>query len=107
MLQCLTSLHGVGGQLRRGLPASLETLEYNACVPGLGSTYLRKHLDGACEAISRLERLTHLTFQGCYNQRLPPSFLSQLPSTLQVALQLTLNVNVQQSTDRMQISRRH
>jgi hypothetical protein len=85
-LQRLRTLCGVGGRLPFGLPLQLKTLEYAARGASPDEMYGTPEMDAAAEVIARLGNLTRLTVRRCVWMDLPLSFVSALPSTLQVAL---------------------
>lgn len=88
MLQALRSLRGIGYELPTSLPHLLETLEWNACDLSMSITSNHgrgiQRLEAAAEIVCALSSLQRLTVQQCLTERLPPSFVSNLPRSVQV-----------------------
>jgi hypothetical protein len=100
MVQQLKSLRGVGHHLPWRLPPSLETLEWNACkssVSGSDGESRAEKMKTAAEAVCALRRLKRLTVRQCLTQLLPPCFVSQLPSSMQVGKGLAGCVQLMES----------
>ena len=74
----------MGGRLPFGLPHQLETLEYIARRAAPHELYGSREEAAAAEVIARLGSLLQLTVR--HWTYMPLSFVSALPSTLQVAL---------------------
>lgn len=87
MLQQLRSLQGVGYHLPTSLPPLLETLDWNAIKSRLSGSDGEDCADSmktSAEAVCALGSLRRLTVQHCLTEPLPPSFVTQLPSSVQV-----------------------
>lgn len=90
MLQMLRVLRGVGSQLPFGLPPLLAHLEYSAggAMSACSAKFNSTHLDAAAEAICRLPNLSFLKVQHALTAHIPFSFVSRLPTSLQVGHRL-------------------
>ena len=85
MLQALRSLQGVGHCLPTSLPPLLEILEWIA-EPNVRSSWMQaaEQMEAAAEAVCRLENLKRLAVRRYRVRPLPLTFVSQLPSSVQV-----------------------
>jgi hypothetical protein len=89
MLQALRSLQGVGHYLPTSLPPLLETLKWIA-EPNVRSGWgmqAAEQMEAAAEGVCRLENLKRLTVRRYRVRPLPLTFVSQLPSSVQVGQQ--------------------
>jgi hypothetical protein len=91
-LQRLRTLRGVGGRLPFGLPHQLETLEYIARAAAPREFYGSREEAAAAGVIAQLGNLVQLTVR--LWTAMPLSFISTLPSTLQVAWGFVRHVHI-------------